>query len=134
MIDDLYATLGRGDRDHLMELLAPDISWQMPASIPNGTVHGAQRVAEQLGSATVRRLFQRGTFRLEIYNVWVEGNIAIAQTGTHAITQAGRKYDMEYVWVYTCADGRIAHVREYLDTKLAAEVIGEANIGVPDSV
>lgn len=131
LIKDLYETLGRGDREHLMELLAPDVAWQMPASIPNGIVRGADMVAEQLGTATVRRLFQRGTFRLEIYNLWMIDSVAIAQTGVHAVTHAGKPYDMEYVWIYTCADGRITHVREYLDTLHASNVIGADNIGGP---
>jgi uncharacterized protein len=131
LINDLYGTLARGDRAHLMDLLAPDVTWQMPASIPNGSVRGAELVAEQLGTATVRRLFQRGSFRLTIHNLWTQDNVAIAQTGVHAITHAGTDYDMEYIWVYTCTDGRIVHVREYLDTLHAANIIGPDNIGGP---
>jgi ketosteroid isomerase-like protein len=131
LINDLYETLGRGDRAHLMELLAPDVIWQMPASIPNGMVRGAELVAEQLSTATVRRLFQRGTFRLTIHNLWVQDHVAIAQTGAHAVTHAGADYDMEYVWIYTCSAGRVSHVREYLDTLHAAHVIGADNIGGP---
>jgi uncharacterized protein len=131
LIEDLYQTLARGDREHLIELLDPDVIWQMPASIPNGTVRGAELVAEQLGTATVRRLFQRGTFRLTIHNLWYSGGVAIAQTGVHAVTHAGADYAMEYVWIYTCAGGRIMHVREYLDTLHAAEVIGRDSIGGP---
>jgi ketosteroid isomerase-like protein len=132
LIDDLYQTLARGDRAYLIELLDPEVTWQMPASVPNGTVRGAELVADQLGTATVRRLFQRGTFRLTIHNLWYQDGVAIAQTGVHAVTHAGADYDMEYIWVYTCARGRIVHVREYLDTLHAADVIGRGNIGGPE--
>jgi ketosteroid isomerase-like protein len=131
LMDDLYQTLARGDRAHLTELLDPEITWQMPASIPDGTVTGAELVADQLGTATVRRLFQRGSFRLTVHNLWCLDGVAIAQTGVHAVTHAGADYDMEYIWVYTCARGRIVHVREYLDTLHAAEVIGRDKIGGP---
>ena len=119
LISDFYATLARGDRAHLEALLASDVEWQMPASIPDGLWQGRQKVADEL--ATVRRLFRRGTFRLTIHNVWVDGGVAIAQTSTHATTQAGKDYDMQYVWVYTCENGQIRHIREYLDTWLAAK-------------
>jgi ketosteroid isomerase-like protein len=124
LIDDLYATLATGNSEHLTEILAPDIQWQMPASVPDGILDGRERVARELGTETVRRLFRKGTFRLTIHNVWADGNIAIAQTSTHAVTQAGRDYDMEYVWVYRCENGQIKHIREYLDTRLAAQSLG----------
>ncbi|MDB5911175.1 MAG: ketosteroid isomerase [Massilia sp.] len=124
LLADFYATLAKGDRAHLMELLAPDVQWQMPASVPDGILDGRERVADELGTATVRRLFRKGTFRLTIRNVWADGNIGIAQTSTHAVTQAGKDYDMEYVWVYTCENRKIRHIREYLDTRLAAQSLG----------
>ena len=124
LIDDFYKTLSKGDRAHLLELLAEDVEWQMPASIPDGIWRGREKVANELGADTVRRLFQRGTFRLTIYNIYVDGNIAIVQTGTEAITKAGNVYKMEYAWIYTCKNHQISHIREYLDTRSAAQMLG----------
>jgi ketosteroid isomerase-like protein len=124
LIEDFYATLARGDRAHLMELLAPEIEWQMPASVPDGSLRGRERVAQELGSDVVRRLFKKGTFRLTIHALHADGNIAIAQTGVRAETHEGKIYEMEYAWVYTCREGRIAHIREYLDTKLSSQILG----------
>lgn len=124
LIDDLYATLGRGDRNHLMEILSEDVVWQMPASVPDGVLHGRERVVRELGTETVRRLFQKGTFRLKIHNVYADGNTAIVQTATRAITRDDKVYEMEYAWIYTCRDGQITYIREYLDTKRSAEILG----------
>ena len=124
LIDDFFATLGRGDRDHLLELLAADVEWQMPASIPDGLIRGRDRVSAELGSETVRRLFRKGTFRLTIHRIFVDGDTAIVQQGTNAVTKAGENYEMEYCWIYTCSDGRVQHIREYLDTRLAARTLG----------
>ncbi len=124
LIDDFYTTLGRGDREHLLTLLDENVTWQMPSSVPDHLVEGRAAVAAELGSATVRRLFQRGTFGLEVIGVLVDGGYAAVQTATHATTHEGRRYEMQYCWVYTCADNRIQYIREYLDTLHAARVLG----------
>jgi ketosteroid isomerase-like protein len=124
LINDLYATLARGDREHLTQILAEDVVWQMPASVPDGVLHGRERVVRELGTETVRRLFQKGTFRLKIHNIFADGDTAIVQTATHAITQEDKIYEMEYAWIYTCREGQVAYIREYLDTKRSAEILG----------
>jgi ketosteroid isomerase-like protein len=124
LIDDLYATLGRGDRNHLMEILSEDVVWQMPASVPDGVLHGRERVVRELGTETVRRLFQKGTFRLKIHNIYADGDTAIVQTNAHAITKEDKVYDMEYAWIYSCRDGKITYIREYLDTKRSSDILG----------
>jgi uncharacterized protein len=124
LIDDFYATLGRGDREHLMALLADDIEWQMPASVPDGHLKGKDRVARELGTDVVRRLFKKGTFRLKIHKIYIEGNVAIVQTGVRAETLSDKVYEIEYVWIYTCDNGQIRHIREYLDTKRSSDTLG----------
>lgn len=124
LIDDFYATLGRGDRAHLMALLADDVEWQMPASVPDGHLRGKERVAQELGTNVIRRLFKKGTFRLKIHNIYVDGNIAIVQTGVRAETRSDKIYEIEYVWIYTCGAGQIRHIREYLDTKRSSDILG----------
>lgn len=124
LIDDFYKTLGRGDREHLLTLLAENIEWQMPASVPDGILRGRERVAMELGTEVIRRLFKKGTFRLKIHNIFVDGNVAIVQTGARAETLTGKTYEIEYAWIYTCGDGQILHIREYLDTKRSADILG----------
>lgn len=124
LIDDFYASLMRGDRQHLLELFTPDAQWQMPASVPEALLQGRERLVAELSGETVKRFFKKGTFKLTIHNIYVDKNVAIAQTGVHAITKDDKTYDIEYAWVYTCRDGRIAHIREYLDTKRSADALG----------
>lgn len=124
LIEDFYATLRRGDREHLLSLLAEDVVWQMPSSVDGYLVTGRQAVADELGSATVRRLFKKGTFGLEILRVLVDGEYAVVQTATHAETHQGRRYEMQYCWVYSCEGDQIKNIREYLDTLHAAKVLG----------
>ena len=40
------------------------------------------------------------------------------------MTKDGNQYDNEYCWVYTCQDGQIAKMVEYVDTLHASRVFG----------
>jgi ketosteroid isomerase-like protein len=124
LIRDFYDTLARGDREHLAILFTDDVEWQMPASVPNGLLQGRELVLNELSGETVKRLFERGTFRLTIHAIYADGDKGIVQTGTRAKTKAGSDYAMEYVWVYTCRDQKISHIREYLDTANAFDMLG----------
>jgi uncharacterized protein (TIGR02246 family) len=124
LIKDFYATLAAGDRSHLADLFTEDAEWQMPASVPGSLLKGRDLVLAELSGETVKRLFQRGTFELKIHAILADGNCAIVQTGTKAITKAGGEYVMEYAWVYTCQDGRISRIREYLDTAGSFRMLG----------
>jgi ketosteroid isomerase-like protein len=40
-----------------------------------------------------------------------------------AVTKLGREYQMDYCFIYTVRDRRIALIEEYLDTRRAAEIL-----------
>ena len=116
LIEDFYATLRKGDREHLRDILTEDIEWRMPDSVDDNIVSGRDAVLGELSGETVKRLFQKGTFRLMIHKIFADGDTAIVQTSTKAVTKAGKDYANEYAWIYTCRDSKICHIREYLDT------------------
>jgi uncharacterized protein len=124
LIRDFYECLSTGNLVHIVELLDSDVQWQMPASVPDNLIMGRDAVLRELTGATVKRLFEKGSFRLRVYSVLADGNIGIVQTGTQAKTKAGNTYRMEYVWIYTCQENRIIQIREYLDTALSFACMG----------
>jgi ketosteroid isomerase-like protein len=116
LLHDFYGALRRGDREHLLEILAEDVEWRMPESVDNNIVTGRAAVMQELSGETVKRLFQKGTFELHVHRIFADGDTVIAQTSTNAITKSGKPYVNEYAWVYTCRDGKVCYIREYLDT------------------
>ena len=99
----------------------------------NGSSHGACRhgsaeAAIKLSNVSAQvlfaELFRKGTFKMWVERLMIDGNIAISQQATSAVTHAGDDYTMEYCWIYTLRDGRIAHIREYLDTYVASKIFG----------
>jgi ketosteroid isomerase-like protein len=126
LIEDYYAALAKGDKARLLELLAPDCSWQPPASAPIPAMQGAEEIAEALGRSVVKTMFDISKpFALDVHRTIVDGDVAVVQQRIRATAKAtGNDYDNEYCWVYLCKDGRIARMEEYADTLVAGRAFG----------
>lgn len=126
LIADYYAALAKGDKDRLLELLAPDCSWTPPASAPIEPLTGADAIAEALGRTVVRTMFDLSQpFSLDVHRTVVDGNVAVVQQRIRATAKpTGNAYDNEYCWVYICEGGRIAKMEEYADTVVASKAFG----------
>ena len=122
LINRFYTALAGGDRDTLLALLTPEVGWQMPYSIEHNLVSGRDAVIDELGSGVVRKFFKRGTFRHEVQRIMCDGDMAVVQAATSALTHDDEPYTMQYCWVYSFTGGRISYIREYMDTHEAARV------------
>jgi ketosteroid isomerase-like protein len=123
LVEKYYATLRLGDRDKLAECFTENVAWITPESANVGPFFGRDSVATELGGATPRRLFKMRTFKITVRHITVEGDTAIVQQTITAETRDGQSYENEYCWVYTCSDGRIAHIMEYADTLKASKLL-----------
>ena len=125
-IQDFYAALQKGDKDRLLELLAPDAVWIPPASAPFARMEGAEAIADALGSKIVRETFDlKKPFALEIRRMLADGDHAVVQQRLTATAKAtGLDYDNQYCWVYEVRDGRVAVLEEYADTIVAGRAMG----------
>lgn len=123
-MERLFTALRTGDRELLETLFADDVEWRQPRSTPHWDVSGRDQVVERLGTGLVRDFFRRGTFRMQVERLLIDGNVAISEQSATAVTKSGEDYAMEYCWIYTLIDGKIAHIREYFDTHVAANAFG----------
>ena len=123
LVQTYYDTLPTGDREKLASLFADDVEWIPPETAPFEPVRGAAAVARQLGGALVKAVFDMKTFRIEIHRLLADGDTAVVQQSLSAKTLDGESYQNEYCWVYTCREGRIARIVEYVDTWKAARVL-----------
>jgi uncharacterized protein len=123
LIEEYFTTLTNRDYGRLLELLTEDVEWRMPTSIPDHLHTGREKVAAELSRDTVKRFFAKGSYRLSVKQLIVDGDVAVARQHVDALTKDGRPYHMDYCFIYTFRAGRIALIEEYLDTRLAAEVL-----------
>lgn len=107
-----------GDPD-LPALLADDVEWWVPpGSRMPGTARGKAAVLElmtgglDLYDATV-------PLRVEVERIVAEGDHVAAQLVIEGRTARGADYRNHYHFAFEIRDGRIARVREYVDTAYA---------------
>ena len=121
---DFYAAGARGDMDACFLLLADDIVWtNIGTTRFSGTFSGKQVLVQQLLEPLFSQLKAGITSHIE--RLIAEGDVVVAQTTGSAETHDGIPYNNTYCQVIRVRDGKIAEVKEYLDTALIDAVFGE---------
>ena len=112
-----------GDLERIADSFAEDATWSLHGNLPlSGVRRGREAILDFLTSAG--SLYAPGTQSLTFGQITAEENRAVLEwqvTGTASAT--GKAYDNEYCAVFVVRDGRIAEVREYLDSLHAAETL-----------
>lgn len=123
-----FEALGKRDRDALHSLVRDDFRWVVPqgAALHAGVHEGAPKVFDAMLSA-VGETFVPGSQRTEFDLVVAEGDAVLCEARLHAESPDGRHYDNVYVFVFIIAEGRIAELREHVDTRYAADFFGAAS-------
>ena len=120
---DFYDAGARGDMDACFALLADDITWTNIGSTKfSGTFSGKQAMVEQLLGPLFGQL--KAGISSQVERLTAEGDIVVAQTSGTAETLDGTSYNNTYCQVIRIRDGKIAEVKEYLDTALVDSVFG----------
>ena len=120
---DFYEAGARGDMDACFALLADDVTWTNIGSTKfSGTYVGKQAIAEDLLGPLFNQL--KAGIASQIERLVAEGDIVVAQTSGTAETLNGVAYNNDYCQVIRIRDGRIADVKEYMDTALIESVFG----------
>ena len=119
VVKDLYAAFGRGDRATVLALLAEDVIWQLPDTVPNysGTYKGHSSVADffqKLNGSVEIESFEPREFMAEGHRVLVTG------WSRGRVRSTGRMFDNRWVMAFIVRDGKIIKFEEYADTQALA--------------
>jgi ketosteroid isomerase-like protein len=121
----LLAAIEVGDAERIESLFLPEAHWVIPRSAPEpyaGTHVGAKKIAEMMvGSIAQSFVAESVDWRPGL--MVGEGDHVMAEANLRASTPGGEVYDNHYVFVaeLDSASGRIAELREHVDTKYAAK-------------
>ncbi len=107
--------LGEGDVDECFELLSDDFTyWSI-------------NTRASIDKATLRRQIERRKQQVEVTLDLIrcinQGDSVVVEAQGDGVTTSGVRYDSPYVFIFETRDGQIASVREYSDTRLAAEAL-----------
>lgn len=111
-----------GDADRLRAIFAEDVRWRVPQAAIEpyaGTHEGAERIIEMMLGAT-DGAFASGSQRFEVRSTLIEGDLVCKETRMTATSPDGRRYENDYTFFFVVRDGRIAEIREHVDTRHAA--------------
>ncbi len=105
-----------GDVDECFGLLSDDFTYW---SIITRT---------SVGKAALRREAERRKRDLQLsfdlLHCFIDGETVVIEAQGYGVTADGLRYDSPYVFICETRDGVIVSLREYSDTRLAAEVFG----------
>lgn len=117
-VKDFFAAIGRNDRDVLLALAADDIEWIIPGKgwPLAGTRHGHAGIANLLETAS--RSVETSTDPREF--VAQGDRVFVAGFARGTIKATNKTLEDDWVFAITVREGRLTHIREYVDTQALA--------------
>ena len=120
----LLEAIEAGDGQAIEALFLPDGRWVIPKGAPEevaGMHHGAARIAEMMVGA-IDQSFVAETVDWRPGLIVGEGDVVMLEANLRATKPSGEVYDNHYVFVaeFDSQTGRIAELREHVDTSYAA--------------
>lgn len=117
LASDFFARFSAGDLSGALDLMADDATWWIagkPAELPAAGTYSKEKIA-----ALFHNLVGQLTNGLQITvkGVTAEGDRMALELESRGELANGRVYEQEYHLLMIVRDGKIATVREYLDTQ-----------------
>ena len=124
LVLDAYASLTNGEPDGFYDRLTDDVKWTFFGSHRYaGTFNGKDEIANGL-FASLGDLLE-APIQVHVRQVIAEGDKVVIEAKGEARGKNGRDYNNDYCIVVTVRDGKIAEMREHLDTELITHVFGQ---------
>ncbi|MPT49008.1 MAG: hypothetical protein E2598_11405 [Sphingobium sp.] len=121
LIIDFFETLSSGDLDALAGYLHEDMSWTtMITDVPGAGRHDGRDHVLNTFLAPVRGTFKEGDPKVHVDSLVSSGDKVMAETHATGERADGRPYNNLYAWAFELRDGKILHVREYMDSLYVA--------------
>src|ERR1700733_2891551 len=117
-VKDFFAAIGRGDREALLALVAEDIEWIIPGEDwpLAGTRNGHAGLADLLETAS--KSIETSTEPREF--VAQGDRVLVVGFARGKIKATKKTFEDDWIFAITVRDGKLANIREYLDTQALA--------------
>ncbi|MGH8150969.1 MAG: nuclear transport factor 2 family protein [Steroidobacteraceae bacterium] len=114
---DFFAALSRGDLAAVRAMLHEDATWTAQVrEVPGaGTHRGHKGIVDEF-LTPVRGLFAPGDPKVIIDSIASNGPLVMLESRGSGHLRDGREYANLYAWAVEVRDGKIAVIREYMDS------------------
>lgn len=121
IVAQFFKTFSTGNVPAIVEAMAADGSWWVSGRLEGMsgryTVAGLAPLLEGANAG-----YKAGALRITPTGMIAEGNKVAVEADGFAELLDGRKYDCQYHFLITVRGGKVAEVREYMDTQHAKEI------------
>jgi ketosteroid isomerase-like protein len=126
-VQKFFELLNAEDLEGVRELLTEDAAWipqarDMPGA---GEYRGRDVIVDQF-LKPIRGLFAKGSPSNRILSVASNGALVLVETHGTGHLSDGRSYDNRYAWAFEVREGKIAMIREYLDSYYIVRLFGQS--------
>jgi ketosteroid isomerase-like protein len=108
-----------GDLDECFGLLSDDFTYW--------SIQTREWVDKEALRREVERRKHRVDISLDLVQCLNDGESVVVEAQADGVTAEGERYDSPSVFIFETRDGFIVSLREYRDTRLAAQVFGPAD-------
>ena len=123
LMQTVFAELAKGNQRPFADAMAEDVCWTIAGSSAwSRTWRGKKVVLNEL----MRPLFARfsDTYTCQPRRIIAEGDYVVVEALGNVTTKSGKPYRNHYCYVCRLIEGKLVEVTEYMDTELAAAVLG----------
>ena len=120
-VQKFLKALGSGDAATLKTLVTEDV---MVITAGSSNVSGPRDYNVIMGIADAFPKITKSGIEFKILNLTAEDDRVACEAQGFSTMINGKAYNNEYHFLFSFRDGKVCQVKEYLDTKLADEVLG----------
>lgn len=119
-VKDFMVAFGSGDIDDTMDRMTDDATWWVAGTIQLSGTYTKEEFRALLGGVVDTC---KGPIQLTPKAFTAEGDRVAVETESYVETNTGKVYNNQYHFLFTVRDGKVAGVKEYLDTMHTHEIL-----------
>ena len=124
---DFFAVMNRHDLEAARDCFTEDATWiPQVRDIPGAGEYRGRDTIIDVFLAPMRGVFRPGDPRTEVLSITSGDTLVMVETRGTGTLADGRAYDNRYAWAIEVRDGRLAAIREYMDSHYVARLFGFA--------
>jgi ketosteroid isomerase-like protein len=127
VVRQFFALLNAEDLEGIRALLSEDAAWIPQArDMPGAGEYRGRNVIVDEFLKPIRGLFAKGSPSNRILSMASKDSLVLVETHGTGNLSDGRAYDNRYAWAFEIQAGKVAQIREYLDSYYIVRLFGAA--------
>ena len=125
VVRKFFELLNAEDLEGVRALLSEDAAWIPQArDMPGAGEYRGRNVIVDTFLKPIRAMFAPGSPSNRILSLASNGELVLVETHGTGHLKDGRPYDNRYAWAFEIRDGKVAMIREYLDSYYIVRLFG----------